>query len=176
MSFQEFKPTILFLARFVGIYVLANILYGIYVTSYEPMVDPATHSLTKQTAFILNTCGYRVDVMPRPSKPTADILYLGKSKLAVYEGCNGINTMIVFAAFLIAFGPSSKNLIWFTLVGFLIVHLANLARITLLFLVSEHLPKAMYFTHKYFFTATLYVVIFTLWFWWVKAYSMNGKQ
>jgi hypothetical protein len=33
------------------------------------------------------------------------------------------------------------------------------------------MPKAMYFTHKYFFTAILYVVIFVLWVWWVKKFS-----
>jgi hypothetical protein len=44
-----------------------------------------------------------------------------------------------------------------------------------LFLVSEYMPKAMYFTHKYFFTAILYVVIFALWLWWIRAFAMKKK-
>jgi exosortase family protein XrtF len=171
MSFSEFRPTILFLVKFVGIYLVGNILYGLYITSYEPRPDPVTHVVSKQTALVLNTCGYQVEAADRQQKPTTDLMYLGRAKLSVYEGCNGLNTMIIFVAFLFAFGPVSKTLIWFIPAGLMIIHLMNLARISLLFFVSEYMPDAMYFTHKYFFTAILYVVIFVLWVWWVKRYS-----
>jgi exosortase family protein XrtF len=176
MSFKEFKPTIFFLLKFIGLYLAGNILYGLYITSFEPRPDPVTHSVTVQTGIVLNVCGFRVDVADRENKPTTDINYFGKSKLAVFEGCNGLNTMIIFVAFLLAFGPISKPLLWFIPLGILIIHFANLCRITLLFLVSEYFPNAMYFTHKYFFTAILYVVIFSLWVWWVKVYSLPKKQ
>jgi exosortase family protein XrtF len=171
MSLKEFKPTILFLVKFVGLYLVGNILYGLFITSFQPRPDPVTHSITVQTGIILNVCGYRVEVEDRSNKPTTDITYFGKSKLAVYEGCNGLNTMIIFVAFLFAFGPISRTLLWFIPLGLIIIHFANLCRITMLFLVSQYMPKAMYFTHKYLFTAVLYVVIFALWLWWVKKYS-----
>lgn len=177
MSFSEFRPTILFLIKFVGIYLVGNILYGLYITSYEPQPDPVTHVVTDQTALVLNACGYPVEVEDRKQKPTTDLIYLGKARLSVYEGCNGLNTMIIFVAFLFSFGPVSKTLLWFVPLGLLIIHLMNLARISLLFFVAEYMPNAMYFTHKYFFTAILYVVIFVLWVWWVKRYSrVNSKH
>ncbi len=171
MSLSEFKPTIYFLLKFVGIYLAGNILYGLYITAYEPRPDPVTHVVTDQTAGVLRTCGFPVTIGDRANKPTTDINFMGKAKLSVYEGCNGLNTMIIFVAFLIAFGPISRPLLWFIPLGLLIIHLANLARITLLFLVAEYRPNAMYFTHKYFFTAALYVVIFALWIWWVKKFA-----
>jgi exosortase family protein XrtF len=173
MTLLEFKPTIFFLLKFLGIYLAGNILYGILITSFEPRADPITHTVTIQTGIVLNVCGYRVDVEDRVNKPTTEITYFGKTKLSVYEGCNGINTMIIFIAFLLAFGPLSRPVLWFVPLGLIIIHLVNLARITLLFLVSEYMPKAMYFTHKYLFTAILYVVIFAMWFWWVKAYALK---
>ena len=176
MSFSEFRPTILFLVKFVGIYLVGNKLYGLYITSYDPRPDPVTHVVSVQTAFVLNTCGYDVNAEDRKQKPTTDLMHLGRAKLSVYEGCNGLNTMIIFVAFLIAFGPISKTLLWFIPVGLLIIHLMNLARISLLFFVSEYMPDAMYFTHKYFFTAILYVVIFVLWIWWVKRYSPGNTR
>lgn len=172
MSVSEFRPTIFFLLRFLGLYIVGNLIYGFYITSFEPRPDPLTHSVTKQTGVVLNICGFPVEVKDRTSKPTTDISYLGKSRLAVFEGCNGVNTMIIFLAFMIAFGPINKKLIWFILVGIIIIHLMNLFRITMLFLVSQYIPKAMYFTHKYFFTAILYVVIFALWFWWINKYAL----
>jgi exosortase family protein XrtF len=171
MSLKEFKPTILFLTKFLGIYLIGNFLYGLYITSYEPKPDPVTHVVTVPTAGIINACGYPVETRDRAAKPTTDIVYLGSNILSVYEGCNGINTMIIFLAFLFAFGPISKPLWWFAPLGVLIIHLMNLGRISLLFFVTEYMPRAMYFTHKYFFTAILYVVIFVLWVWWVRRYA-----
>jgi exosortase family protein XrtF len=176
MTVSEFKPTIFFLLKFVGLYLVGNILYGLFITAYEPKPDPVTRTVTEQTAIVLQVCGYRVSVEDREARPTTDITYFGKRKLSVYEGCNGINTMIIFIAFLLAFGPISRPLLWFIPLGLLIIHFANLSRIALLFFVSEYLPKAMYFTHKYFFTAILYVVIFALWLWWVRAFAMASKK
>lgn len=171
MSIKEFRPTIVFLLKFVVLYLVGNLLYGLYITSFEPRPDPVTHLVSEQTGIILNVCGYAVDVEDRTNRPTTDLNYLGKAQLSIYEGCNGINVMVIFVAFLLAFGPISRPLLWFIPLGLLIIHFANLCRILLLFFVAEYMPKAMYFTHKYFFTAILYVVIFALWFWWIKRYS-----
>jgi exosortase/archaeosortase family protein len=47
----------------------------------------------------------------------------------------------------------------------------NLLRISLLFFVSRFLPDAMYFVHKYLFTAFLYAVIFGLWLIWIRKFT-----
>ena len=56
------------------------------------------------------------------NKPTTQLICDGKSVLAIYEGCNGINVMIIFVAFLVAFGPLNKALLWFVPVGLIILH------------------------------------------------------
>lgn len=173
ISLKEFKPTILFLAKFVGLYLVGNLLYGWYITSYEPAPDPVTHWVSEQTAIILSACGWPVVTADR--EKTTSLLYAGKGILSVYEGCNGLNTMILFAAFIIAFGPVNKTCLWFVPLGFLIIHTVNLLRIIFLFLVAQYLPQFMYFTHKYLFTIFLYAVIFTLWVWWVKKFAGQKK-
>ena len=176
MSIKEFRPTILFLIKFLGIYLLANLLYGLYINSCYPHPDSITHVVSEQTGIVLNMSGYRVEVEDRAVKPTTDIVYFNKAALSIYEGCNGINVMIIFVAFLFAFGPIARPLTWFIPLGLTIIHLANLCRIVLLFLVSQYMPRALYFTHKYFFTAILYVVVFALWGWWVRYYSLIRKK
>ena len=170
-SIKEFLPTIFFLLKFVGIYVVGNLVYGWYVTSYEPVSDPATQWVTDQTAVVLTVCGWETESEDIAYKATTNLVYDGNDVLAVYEGCNGLNVMIIFVAFLIAFGPLTKQLFWFIPVGLLIIHLMNLARITLLFWVAIYMKDYMYFTHKYFFTAILYVVVFILWVWWVRKFA-----
>jgi exosortase family protein XrtF len=170
-SIKEFAPTILFLVKFLVIYLVGNFMYGLYVTAYEPAPDPATHWVTDQTALTLTAFGWPTVAESRKDKATTELSHEGKRILAVYEGCNGINVMVIFVAFLFAFGPVNKQLAWFIPVGLLIIHLMNLARITLLFWVSIYMKEYMYFTHKYFFTAMLYVVVFILWVWWVRMFA-----
>ncbi|WP_276373560.1 exosortase family protein XrtF [Chryseolinea sp. H1M3-3] len=172
-SINEFKPTILFLVKFVGIYLVGNFLYGLYVTAYEPRPDPMTHWVTNQTAIALSSCGWDCSIKDSV-KSTTQLVHENNSVLAVYEGCNGINVMIIFVAFLIAFGPLTKPLIWFIPVGLVIMHLMNIARIGLLFFVSVYRKSYMYFMHKYFFTAILYVVVFMLWVWWVRKFASKN--
>ena len=175
-SLAEFKPTIMFLVKFLGMYLVGNFLYGLYVTSFQPKPDPATRWVSEQTGMVISACGWDVGVKDHPRKSTTWILYEDKPVLSVYEGCNGLNTMIIFAAFIVAFGPLNKNTLWFIPLGILIIHLANLLRITLLFFVAEYRPDFMYFIHKYVFTAVLYLVIFILWVWWVRKFAKAKSE
>ena len=171
LALKEFKPTVAFLVKFVGIYVVANLLYGAFVTAYSPGPDPITRITSQQTAIALGVCGWPSTTKDNEKKPTTELIHEGRSVLAIYEGCNGVNIMIIFVAFLVAFGPIDKSMWLFALAGIVIIHLMNLARITLLFWVVLYLPDFVYFTHKYFFTAILFVLVFVLWIVWVRRFS-----
>src|SRR5688572_21390889 len=84
-SVKEFLPTILFLVKFVGIYLVGNFLYGLYVTAYEPTPDPATQWVTDQTAVVLTVCGWPSDTNDRINKPITNLNYKGKNVLARSE-------------------------------------------------------------------------------------------
>jgi exosortase family protein XrtF len=170
---QEFKPTIFFLSKFLGIYLTGNLLYGIYITSNYPQPDPVTHLVSGQVSTMINACGWPVYEKDSVQKPTTLIIYKDHSVLSVFEGCNGINTMIIFVAFLLAFGPYSKKMLWFLPLGLVVIHITNLLRIILLFFVAEFRPALMYFTHKYLFTAAIYAVILVLWVIWVKKFALR---
>jgi exosortase family protein XrtF len=165
---KRFKPTILFLVKFVGLYFILNIGYGYYIKSFERRPDDITFWVTRQTSVALGVFGWETAVQPNPQKPTVPIYYNGDGIVTVYEGCNGINVAIIFLCFLVSFGPLNKNLIWFIPVGLVIIHFFNIARIFLLFLVVIHQPDYTYFMHKYFFTAIIYAAVFLLWLWWIK--------
>lgn len=170
-SWKEFRPTIRFLAKFIVMYLVGNILYGLFVTSFMPKPDPVTNFVSTHTGFVLTACGWPVEIVDHKTKPNTLVVYNNSPVLSVYEGCNGVNTIIIFISFLIAFGPLTKKLLWFIPLGVVLIHLTNLARITLLFYVARYQPDYMYFTHKYLFTAILYAVIFLLWVWWVNKFA-----
>jgi len=167
ISFKEFKPAIFFILKFLGVYLVGSVFYGFFITHYEPRPDPVTVWVTEQVSGILNRIDPPVTTFIDMVKPTVKVMQK-VSVLSVFEGCNGLNVVIVFLAFLVAYGPLNKKLLWFIPLGILMIHISNLFRIGILFFVSKNYPHQLYFLHKYFFTAFIYVVVFALWFWWVR--------
>jgi exosortase family protein XrtF len=168
---KEFRPALMFLGKFVAFYLVANILYGLYVESYGTKADPITWSVTSQTSSVLSRVGFDTSLEDSANAPKVLLQQNHLTVLNVFEGCNGINVMIVFVAFLFAFGGSGKRLAWFLPLGLVVIHLFNLLRIALLFFLALHNSRTFYYFHKYFFTATLYLVVFMLWVIWVSQFN-----
>jgi exosortase family protein XrtF len=174
VSITEFRPAVLFLAKFLGFYLVGSLLYGLYVNGYDPRPDPVTHWVTEQTAIALQYTGHSVEVTNHTSKATTAIRFNKRSIVSVYEGCNGINIVIIFIGFLIAFGPWKTPLLLASVVGVAIIHIFNVIRIAGLFLITLYKPGWSYFTHKYLFTAVIYAVVFFLWIAWVRYVSVKN--
>jgi exosortase family protein XrtF len=170
---KEFKPAFRFFFIFLGLYLAGNIVYGLWVESYDGLPDPATWEVTRETSNVLNQLGYHTTPAKNTQGPTAFLSDDVQIILTTYEGCNGINVMIVFVAFLAAFGGSLKKLTWFLPAGMVLIHVSNLGRIVLLYFVAVGYHHYFYYVHKYVFTAAIYVIVFVLWILWVK---INGKQ
>lgn len=168
---KEFIPAFRFLAIFLGLYLGLNVLYGWWISSYERTPDLATNLVTNQTSFILNLFGEQTHTRPRFEAPTALIVKESRTVLRVFEGCNGLNVMIVFISFLFAYRGSWKKLIWFLPMGLCIIYLTNLLRVILLFYVAEYWQNYFYYVHKYLFTAVIYLVVLGLWWWWMQIVS-----
>ena len=164
---RDFKPALLFLAKFLVIYLAGNIIYGLYVESYDNAPDGLTRIVTAHTSFLLGIAGYDVSFETVPAMPKVSMKEAGDVVLYVFEGCNGLNVAIVFIAFLFAYGGPAKWFAFFLPVGLLLIHLFNLLRIGLLYHLALKNSAQFYYYHKYFFTATLYLVVFGLWIVWV---------
>lgn len=165
---KEFIPAFRFLTIFLGLYLGLNVVYGIWISSFDKRADSATIFITKQTSQILNLIGEGTYTRPKSGKPTVAILKDDRIALSVFEGCNSINVMIVFVSFLFAFNGNWKKLAWFLPVGLVLIYLANLFRIIALYYVAEYWRQYFYYIHKYMFTAGIYVIVFILWWWWVE--------
>ena len=173
---KEFKPALLFLVKFLGVYFIGNIVYGLYIESFGNSADPMTAWVSNQTATILNWMGLHTETLVDDFAPKIRLLLDEHSVLSIYEGCNGLNVMIIFVGFLAAYAGNIKRLFWFVPFGLLVIHLMNLTRIVLLFFVAEYYEDYLYFTHKYLFTGVIYVAILILWYWWIVSLSKTAKD
>ena len=185
---KEFRPTILFLVKFFVIYFGLSALYGWYIGRYDtsdpPLTDPITHFITYNCTGTAEIMGYETrvvedDHLNRAELPevTYDSVWFDEAyAVSIEEGCNGINIMILFLAFIIAFGGKLVNMLLFIPAGIVFIHLANIGRLMFLSLLNvEFGGRAFYFFHKYGFTAVIYLAVFLLWVLWVVKFSGKRK-
>ena len=169
--YREYKPVIFFLLRFLGVYVLGNIIHGFWVASFGNSPDPYTAMVTENAAWVLRLLGFDSNTTVVMGMPKVALELSNHTVININEGCNAINVSILFLAFLVAYRGTWKRTIIFGLVGFVLIYLFNLIRIVGLFWVAEFRPDFLPFTHKYLFTGIIYAFVFGLWFIWIKWFA-----
>ncbi len=184
---KEFRPTILFLVKFFIIYFGFSILYGFYIKKFdtaEPsQVDGITHFISHNCTQTASLMGYEPTIVlddhhnrDYAEEVTYDSIWMdGIYAISVEEGCNGINIMLLFIAFVVAFGGKLTSMLIFIPAGIVFIHLANIGRLMMLSLINvEFGGQSFHFFHKYLFTAIIYAAVFLLWYLWAVKFS--GKS
>jgi exosortase family protein XrtF len=166
-TLKENRRAVLFLVKFIGFYIILNTIYGVFIEFYNPRIDPITYSISRQTELILSAFFENIQLTISEYKPTVALKLNGEIVINVFEGCNSINVMIVFIVFVISFSSIKKG-VPFILLGLLLIYIMNLLRVILLFWVAFSYPNSLYFFHKYLFTGIIYIVVFGLWYKWIK--------
>ena len=89
---KEFKPLLLFLARFLGTYIILSIAYKLYLDQYLPhnIPDPFTKFTSDITAFFLNKFGFFSFSNIAENQPWMRLIVDGQVASIVNEGCNAI--------------------------------------------------------------------------------------
>lgn len=164
---KDQKTVILFLLKFIGLYIVLNTGYALWTSSYAPLPDPMTTLVTHNSVGLISLVENDVVVGEPLDNPNVPVLDNGTPVIQVFEGCNSINVMIVFVSFVIAFTGTLKKTLWFVAFGLILIYIANLLRVSLLYFVAKYYRDNLYFFHKYLFTGFLYILVFVLWYFWV---------
>jgi len=172
VSFQfvrDNRKAVRFILVFAGMYLALNFIYGIYIQLYYPTSDPFTRAVTSQVTWLLALTDPSVSDAPAPFSSNIAVSNRNGTVLYVFEGCNGLNVMIVYVTFLLSFRGSIGRTVRFAAAGLLGIHVFNIIRIGLLYFVTLYFKSQLYFFHKYLFTGAIYVFVFTLWYFWVRS-------
>jgi len=168
---NSYRGVIIFLVKFIGIYLVGNVSYGLFIEYYAPSPDPVTYFISENVVALLNLFDESITISSSKASPYVSFVKENKTIINVFEGCNGLNVMIVYFSFLVAFKGKIKQTLVFACLGLVIIYVMNLFRVGALYEVALHFPAQLYFFHKYFFTALLYLAVFILWYFWVKQTS-----
>lgn len=173
---REFKPALIFLAKYLLLYVALNTAYGFFIENFRPDADPVTITVTRQTTGLLGLFYQGVECRVVDNSVNVPILIDQSTVIEVFEGCNSINVIIVFVCFLVAFKGPFPRFIAFLIGGVILIYLINLVRVAGLFMIAHHIPESLYFFHKYLFTGMIYLVVFSLWYFWIKLVKRAAIQ
>lgn len=112
--------------------------------------------------FIQNILGMEITTANRT------MYWANEGYIAINYGCSGLKQMIQFALLMAIFPGPWRHKLWYIPLGVFIVHLTNLFRIIGLAVVLVSVPDYWKFSHDYLFRPFFYVVIFSLWVYWVE--------
>ncbi len=171
--FEENKNVIYFLLRFLLTFGGLSLLYGIWIKSYGDLADAFSWIVGHHLQWILGHDALQLEQIA--GHPAIAIDYLGSSAVSLFEGCNGVAVFILFFAFIFAFKGRWSDLLWFTPLGILVIHLFNLGRLVLLIMLAEAESPWFHFMHKYLFSLIIYAAVFLMWVFWVRLAIKRNK-
>lgn len=173
---KEFKPIILFIAKFFLVYIVLTALYSWYLQPFlyeQKIADPITHWMTDSAVTLLNSLGFDAVNTHIDGESFRRIALDGKYASIVNEGCNAFSVIIIFISFVIAFSRGWVKTSVFVLSGFVILVVTNVVRIALLTWIFRYYPDYEKMAHDYLFPAIIYGMVVFLWLIWVKFFAFK---
>jgi exosortase family protein XrtF len=176
---KEYKPFLLFLAKFFLSYLLLTSVYQFYLSQFDSskfQTDGFTSIVAQQTVKVLTLFDHEAHSVPNVSEASVNIIYKQKWVVRIIEGCNVLSVIVLFISFVIAFSGKWKQTILFLLAGSTLIHFFNVVRIASLCLAIYHLPAYSKFLHDVIFPLVIYGLVFILWIVWVNKFSFYAKK
>jgi len=97
-------------------------------------------------------------------------------RMGVTVGCSGLKQFYQFAGLMLLYPGPWKKKAWFIPSGLAIIHLTNLFRIILLYIVVINKLEWFNTIHDWILRPLFYVVMFLLWVWWVEKLAKRRKE
>jgi len=171
--FKE-KQLIRFLYTSIGLYILWFGLYEFWLKPDGHIDQIITENISMIMRKMLVWTGYDVHYT-QARKLGETYIYLSNAPfpfVRVGASCNGLELLILFTIFIIAYPGKKKHKAIFIFLGLLGIHILNIFRNYWLALFVLHQEMDMFdLFHRYIFIFMVYGAIFLLWMLWVNKFS-----
>lgn len=152
------RRSLAFLARFAGLLGLLYVAVALRPVD-EAVIVPFTGVIARVSGAILNGLG-------EPAAVAGTEIRSRTFAVQIENGCNGLETVLLFASAVLAFpAPWKKRLAGLAL-GFAAIELVNLVRVVTLFWIGTHRPALFSTSHTVLWQSLVVlfgVLLFLLW-------------
>ncbi|TXF76194.1 exosortase family protein XrtF [Chryseobacterium sp.] len=173
--FNDFKPVLKILLRFMIIYLVLLFAYQFYLNMEKGGLDSFSKWVGGQSTSVQNLLGYPSEMKEVPERETSWFSLNGQYISRMVEGCNAISVMILFSAFIFAFYKGKKTFV-FVAAGVVFLHMVNVLRIAGLNILLVETPQYSKAGHDYIFPAVIYGSVVVLWLIWIKFFALKSPK
>jgi len=173
---KEFKPIILFIAKFFLVYIILTVLYSWYLQPFlyeQHITDPITSWMADVSSDMMRLLGFDAKTVQVEGETFKRFYLDGSYASMVNEGCNAISVVIIFMSFIVAFSNGLFKTLSFIVVGLVLLLITNIFRIAFLTYIYRHLPEFSKSAHDYLFPGIIYGMVVILWFVWVNKFAFK---
>ncbi|MFB9120399.1 exosortase family protein XrtF [Bergeyella porcorum] len=173
--FDDFKPVLKILLRFLVIYLMLLGSYQLYLNDFEVQgLDPISRKIADNVVVVQNFLGYPSGLYDMVKEKSVYFYISGQYPTKMVEGCNAVSIMILFLSFIFAFYKGWKTFV-FSVIGLAILYILNVLRIAglnVIYVENEAWGNA---AHDYAFPAIIYGGVVILWLVWIKFYVLKNE-
>lgn len=178
---------LLFFAKALILFIIWKAAYLLFLQPHRTLDEPLTRWVGISTTRLLNlfTQGHPFSVKETDANleleggvlagRVMDIYRYDKPTLRVADACNGLELVVLYAGFIIAFPARLRRKYGFLASGLLLIYLLNVLRCAVLVEIFLHYTAYLDFSHHFLFTFIVYGFIFLLWFMFTKNQRLDGR-
>jgi exosortase H (IPTLxxWG-CTERM-specific) len=159
-------------ARFIVRYAVI-LGVGFFVLALRPVndrvVNPYTTFVAHESKVVLNLFGEGATVREQ-------VLSSPRFSVVIYNGCNGLEAILIFASGVLAFPAPWRRKAIGLLLGFLAIQVANILRVVSLFYIGVFRPQWFSAAHVFVWQSVIIVLGVVLWLVWVNRYALAPSR
>lgn len=162
-GWRAYKQEITFLALFLVILSTGFTLISLNAVN-DHVIEPFTAGVAKASGIALDLIGQDV---------TMNGTRIRNARFAVNirNGCNGVETMIIFLAAVVAFPAPWRARAWGLVLGIVAIQIVNLIRVVALFLTGAYFPRFFDSSHTVVWQTIVIAFGVLLWIFWANRFA-----
>ncbi len=154
--------------RFLTVFIL--ILGGGFMAiSLNPVND---HVIEPFTAGIARVSGWTLDLIGQDVTMQGTAIHNQRFGVNIRNGCNGVETMIIFAAAVLAFPAGWRQRLLGLILGSIAIQLVNLVRVVALFLTGVYFRDLFDASHTTIWQTVVILCGVLLWIFWANRFAV----
>lgn len=153
--------------RFISRYVVI-LSVGFLVIALRPVND---RLVNPYTTFVAHQARVALNLLGEGARVDGQVLSSPRFAVQIYNGCNGLEAILVFVAGVLAFpAPALRRAVGVVL-GVLAIQVVNTVRVVSLFYVGIFKPQWFAVSHVFIWQSVIILVGVVLWLVWVQRYA-----
>lgn len=157
------SPAGRFMVRYAVVLSLGFLVIALRPVN-DRVVNPYTTFVAHQARFVLNLLG-------ESARVDGQVLSSPRFAVQIYNGCNGLEAILVFVAGVLAFPAPWRRRLVGVVVGVLTIQVVNIIRVVSLFYIGIFKPQWFAVSHVFIWQSLIILVGVVLWLVWVQRYA-----